>query len=401
MKTIHILGAGRWQVPTIKMAKELNVKVLVTDRDPEAEGYRYADFHEVVDITDPQGTLEASKKHGIDGIMPLSCYGVRTAAYVAEALGLVGPGPDVAEISVDKGLLFDAFRKYGVPMPETANILCFEKAEEFAREQGYPLYFKPVDNMGASRGIKRMRGPEDLKEGFDYAMSFSKIKRLILQKHVEGVEHNVESLTYRGDTSVLTMSDKIFPKEPKDYPYYNVESLNYPAYLSMSRKRRIENVVKEAVRAVGLQVGPTHIEVIHDESSEYVIDFGARGGGGEIFSLITYQASGVNAVQESVRMFLGDPPTTTVPQWEKGAVYYFFQSFKSGRVSSVKGVESAKKLRGVVDLDIRVAPGDVLQPLRHSTQRIGFAMVFADTRREAEAITRKVQDLVKIEVDPL
>lgn len=401
MKIIHILGAGRWQVPTIKMAKELDVKVLATDRDPDSVGFKFADFHEAVNITDSVKTLEVSNKYGIDGIMPLSCYGVKTAAYVAEALGLIGLGPDVAEISVDKGLIFGAFRKHGVPMPETANILYFEEAEEFAHEHGYPLYFKPVDNMGASRGIKRLDGPPDLKDGFDYAMSFSKIKRLILQKGVEGVEHNVESLTFKGDTSVLTMSDKIFPSGPKGYPYYNVESLNYPAYLSMIRQRKIDDAVKLAVGAVGVENGPTHIEVIHDVDTEYVIDFGARGGGGEIFSLITNQASGVNAVQESVRIFLGEEPVNLKPVTERGAIYYFFQSFKSGQVRSIKGVEEAKKIRGVVDLDINVTPGDVIHSLRHSTQRIGFAMVFADTRREAEAIIKKVKNTVKIEVESL
>ena len=74
MKLVHILGAGRWQVPTIKMAKELDVKVLVTDRDPLAEGFRFADFYETVDITDQEGTLKVSKRYRIDGILPVSDY---------------------------------------------------------------------------------------------------------------------------------------------------------------------------------------------------------------------------------------------------------------------------------------------------------------------------------------
>lgn len=400
MKLIHILGAGRWQIPTIKMAKELDVKVLATDKDLRAPGFKYADFHEAVDITDIGGTLHVSRIYGIDGIMPLSCYGVKTAAYVAEDLGLVGPGPDVAEIAVDKGLIFDAFRRHEVPMPETANILYFEEAEDFAREHGYPLYFKPVDNMGAARGIKRLDGPQDLREGFDYAMSFSKVKRLILQKGVIGVEHNVESLTYKGDTSVLAISDKIFPTEPKDYPYYNVESIYYPAALSRPRQAVIEDAVKRAILAVGIENGPTHIEVIHNDDGEYVIDFGARGGGGEIFSLITNQVSGVNAVQESVRIFLGHRPVAMKPKVKRGATYHFFQSFQHGMITNIKGVEEAKKLPGVVDLDIHISPGTMLKPLQHSTQRLGFAMVFADTRLEAEAIVKKVKDIVKIEVDP-
>jgi len=214
MKTIQILGAGRWQVPTIMMAKELGVKVLATDRNPEAEGFSIANFHEAIDITNIEGTLRVAKKFDIDGIMATSDYGVKTAAHVAENLGLVGLKSETAEIAVDKGLFFKHFKKHGVPIPETENVVRFQDGQDFADKHGFPLLFKPVDNMGASRGIMRIDKTEDLRAGYNYAMSHSKIKKLIVQEYVRGIEHNIESISHRGATHVLTISDLRFP--PKD-----------------------------------------------------------------------------------------------------------------------------------------------------------------------------------------
>jgi xanthine/CO dehydrogenase XdhC/CoxF family maturation factor len=56
-KTIHILGGGQWQVPTIELAKSLGFRVLVTDMYPERPGYALADEYAVMDITDREGTL--------------------------------------------------------------------------------------------------------------------------------------------------------------------------------------------------------------------------------------------------------------------------------------------------------------------------------------------------------
>lgn len=327
---IHILGAGRWQIPTIKMAKQLNIDVLVTDMDPNAEGYQYADFHETVNITDVEGTLKVARKHGIDGIMPVSEWGVKTAAIVAEELGLIGLKPEIAEMAVDKELIALQFMKQKVPIPETECATDFNMAKAFAKEFGFPLLFKPVDNMGASRGIKRIDKIEDLKNGYEYAMSFSKVKRLIIQEYVYGIEHNVESLVYENVNHVLTISDKIFPSEPNDYPYYNVQSLNYPTYASRRSVEKINDVVTQAVKAIDIPFGPTHIEVIHNDEKEYVIDFAARGGGGHIFSSIINHSSGVNAVQESIRMFLGEEPVKLDSVVQRGSIYYFFQTMRGG-----------------------------------------------------------------------
>ncbi|MBA7716703.1 hypothetical protein ES703_125779 [subsurface metagenome] len=220
-----------------------------------------------------------------------------------------------------------------------------------------------------------------------------------MQEYVRGIEHNIESISYKGDTEVLTISDKIFP--PFDYQYYNVETLNYPSTFSPRITDRITKAIIKAVGAIGVTLGPTHAEAIHNEEGPFIIDIGARGGGGHIFSLIVNHVSGINAVQESVKIYLGEQPGNLKPQVQRGAVYRFFQCFKAGKVKQIRGVLEAKKMKNVADLEIQVEPGQILQPLKTSTQRIGFAVITADTREEAEEISNKVAHIVQIDIEPL
>src|SRR4051794_17129527 len=97
-RLIHILGGGTWQLPTIRLAQSLGYKTLVTDKFVDRPGYALSDHHEVVDITDQEGTLQVARKYSIGGIVcDTTDVGVTTAAFVAEKLGLRGIGRDVAE----------------------------------------------------------------------------------------------------------------------------------------------------------------------------------------------------------------------------------------------------------------------------------------------------------------
>ena len=48
---LHVLGGGPWQLPTVAKAKELGLRVLVTDMYRDRPAYALADIHEVIDIT--------------------------------------------------------------------------------------------------------------------------------------------------------------------------------------------------------------------------------------------------------------------------------------------------------------------------------------------------------------
>jgi formate-dependent phosphoribosylglycinamide formyltransferase (GAR transformylase) len=91
--TVLFVGAGRHQRRAIRRARELGLRVVAVDRNPEALGLGEADLFEVVDFMDVAAVTEAGRRHLVDGVLTVSAdRAVPVVAAVAEALGLPGIG---------------------------------------------------------------------------------------------------------------------------------------------------------------------------------------------------------------------------------------------------------------------------------------------------------------------
>ena len=66
-KTILFVGAGRHQRRAILRAKELGLRVVGIDRNPDALGLEAADIAKVVDFSDPSAVLKAVGR-------PMTCF---------------------------------------------------------------------------------------------------------------------------------------------------------------------------------------------------------------------------------------------------------------------------------------------------------------------------------------
>ena len=118
-----VLAASIYQVPAIEAAKELGYRVVTTDNAPSNPGHALADASHVVDTTDLPGVLALAVAERIDGIIsPGTDVAVETAAFVAERLGLPGPGTEAARTFTQKRLFRDFLRRAGLPCPEVIDL---------------------------------------------------------------------------------------------------------------------------------------------------------------------------------------------------------------------------------------------------------------------------------------
>jgi len=70
--TVLFVGAGRHQRRAIRRARELGLRVVAVDRNPEALGLGEADLFEVVDFMDVAAVTEAGRRHSVDGVLTVS-----------------------------------------------------------------------------------------------------------------------------------------------------------------------------------------------------------------------------------------------------------------------------------------------------------------------------------------
>ena len=378
MKRILVFPAGLYYVRAFAEIKDLGYHVLGIDRDENAPAFELCDEHSVIDIQDRERALEYAREKGVDGVMALNDFGVRSAAYIAQSLNLPGINLATAICTNDKGIMRDVWKSEGLPQPDYGIVSEYGDCRAAASRIGYPVVVKPTDCGGAGRGISIARGESEMKDSFTLASPFAANGRIIVEQFIDGVESTIEALSCGGEVHVLAMSDKVKPPQK----YRVATDLNYPAFFPPAVKEKICGLVRRAVAVMGVVNGASHTEVIVNAEGEPVlVEMGSRGGGGHVFHTIVKEVSGVNMAQELARILCGESPRLATPL-ERGCVYHFFNP-PSGVIKEIRGVEEIEKMDFVLDFGLTAGIGDSFAGLTDSLQRVGFVVVRGKDREEA------------------
>lgn len=396
-KKVLILGASKYCVRSIISAKEIGCEVIVTDRNPEAEGFKFADRYEVVDITNIEGSIEVAKKYRVDGVVAINDFGVITASAIASELGLVGIGEDTARYTTNKGLMRQKWWKDGIPSPRFRVVETFDEILCAVEELGgFPLIMKPSDLGSASRGVSRIDKAEELESAFDFAKRYTsnKDKHIVIEEFVVGSEHSMEMIIYDGEKHIIAVSDKV--KVP--FPYRVDKSVTYPTNLSPDKLESVCEIAKRSVESLGINIGAVHVELCVTDRGPVLFELGARCGGGGTPDPIVPFLTGVEMFKEIIRIAIGEEPHNLKPLYTKGCVYRFITP-KPGKIKKIEGLDEVKKWPGILDCEIFVKTGDEVNPVKTGNDRSGFIIAGANNRMDAIELADRAEVNIKFEYE--
>lgn len=387
---LHVLGGGPWQVPTIRLAKSMGLRVLVTDYYQDRPGYALADFHEVVDITDLDATLDIARDYGVTGIIcDTTDVGVPTAAYVAEKLGLPGMTYDVAVNFTNKARMRDIARIRGVPTPDYKVVDKDTPCELIAPAIQYPVIVKPVDSQ-SGKGVTRVVKRTDLCDALQHALDNSRSKTVILESVIDGIEIIVDSFMLDGQSVILGIGQKL----PHRLEPTVSERITYSPLIDQDAFQRIREVNQVMLHAMGLRWGISHAEYIVRAKDIIPIDIAARGGGCMIYTHILPYISQTNVNREMIRLALGERPVIKPGIPKAGNIDFFH--LPEGIIDRWHGLEAALNTKGVLGIHLNLKPGDVVPELRNKDHRAGY--IVAGAENVEDAITACLSAKAKLRV---
>jgi len=260
-KRLFIIGAGIFQTPAIKKAKEMGLKVITADKNPQSEGFQYADHYEIVSTHDSEALLSVAQKYHVEGVMTLSTeIAVVPTAYVGERLHLHGLTVDVARKATDKYLMRKAFKENGVPCPEFYLIKNSEDLKDAGNVLRFPLMVKPTTGY-ASKGILKVNNKRELEKAFSIARDESTGGSVLVEEFITGREVGGESFTVNGTTSMIYITNKKITKPPQYIPLGH----SLPSILQEDTVKKIKNIVKKGIKAFETVVCE------HSENADLVI----------------------------------------------------------------------------------------------------------------------------------
>lgn len=269
---------------------------------------------------------------------------------VRDRLGLEGMGAEVAENFRDKARMKRILRNAGLPCARHALARSPDEASAFVRAVGYPVIVKPQAGSG-SRGTHRVSNDEDLA-GCLRSMPPTPSRPLMMEEFVVGQEHSFDSISLGGQMVWHSINDYLpAALEVVREPWIQW-AVVLPREVDDPRYDGIKSVAADALRALGMDTGMSHMEWFRrPDGSVAISEVGARPPGARFVHLISW-AHDFDLFRAWADVVVHHRFEPRPRPYAAGAAYLRGQG--RGRVARVKGLEKVLAELGPIVVERRL-----------------------------------------------
>lgn len=322
---LAIIGASYLQWPLVETAKKMGIETHCFAWEDGAVCKEICDIFYPISVLDKEAILEICQKENIDGITTIATdIAMPTISYVAEKMNLISNSSQTTLWATNKALMRERFNLENVKSPRF--LVASDKEDIITRTLNYPVIVKPVDRSG-SRGINKVYSSENLSEAVGLAIEESLSNKAIIEEFIDGEEVSVESISWRGEHYILTITDKVTTGEPHFVELEHHQPTAKPKEVIKS----IKELTLNALNSLGIEYGAGHTEIkIDNNGNVFIIEVGARMGGDFIGSHLVQLSTGYNFLKGVIEVALNK---FTLPKMEQSAYSgVFFLSKESERI---------------------------------------------------------------------
>jgi carbamoyl-phosphate synthase large subunit len=373
MKKIMILGASDFQVPLIVACKKLGYETYVVDYDDRAMGFNYADHKLLLSTIDEDAVLKAFSANFLDAIITNSDYPVRVVAKVCEKLSLPGLSYDSALLTTDKYYQRKTLFSKGLSMPAFNYFRNIDELKEATKNMKYPLILKPVDSS-ASRGVSKVLNEGQLSFAADFAIFYSKSKKGIVEEFISGREFSVEILVQKGICNVIAVTEKT---TDGDNGSFFVETMQVvPADITRHEYDKIVKVSEKTVSALKIDNSAVHLELKIFNGEPVIIEVAARLGGDCITTDLVPLATGVDMVNNIIKISLGQKIDTVHIQERHAGIQFITYKNYDVAINKINALKKDDRL-----VRYLIENKKAVSKLESSNDRLGYFICVSDSRQ--------------------
>lgn len=402
MKTLWIVSGGLEAVPGIQHAREMGFKTVVSDGNPDAPGFKYSDYQIVANTYDSEVTVKAALQFSsqvgpIDGVISVASDVPMTVVKVAEALNLPGISVQTAQLSSDKFLMKKHFAAHGIPIPWFAIVGSAAHLKKMISDKDFPLLIKPVDSRGA-RGVLKLSDSIDLDWAYNYSLSYSPSKKVMVEEFLTGPQISTESVMLNGKGFTSGFSDRNYEYLERFAPFVVENGGQMPSALAETEQKQVSALAEKAALAMGIFNGTAKGDLVLTPEGPKVIEMAARLSGGWFCTDQIPYATGVDLMGAAFKIAVNEAvgEAECVPKFQKAlAVRYFFPD--SGILKSVRCQKNYRDCAWLLRSGFFVSPGEKIEPVSDHTKRFGFVIATGENAEQAVARAQEFIDSHEIE----
>jgi biotin carboxylase len=358
-----------------------------------------------IDFADPDAAAATiAKAHATQpfcAIIAVDDSGSLLAAQASAALGLPHNAPAAAEAARDKYIMRGLLARHGVPVPEFRRCSTADDPRTLAAQIDYPCVVKPL-RLNGSRGVIRADNPDEfvaavarLTTLLESLYAEDEPKPFLVEQFIPGFEVALEGLLNHGELQVLALFDK---PDPLDGPFFEETIYVTPSRLPAEAQAAIAECTAHAAEALGLREGPMHAELRINRHGPWIVEVAGRSIGGLCSQTLRF---GTDATLEEliIRQACGMPVDSLSRIGQAGGVM-MIPIPGEGLLKRVEGVEQARAVTGVEDVEITAPLNYPLIPLPEGDSYLGFIFARGDRPAAVEAALRQAHGMLRFHVQP-
>lgn len=394
MDNILILGAGIYQVPLIKKARQLGYRVLVCTIPGNYPGISFADEVFYIDTTNIEECLKIAQNYHIVAVCTTGTdVALPTLGRIVDTLHLHGPSEESTVYSSNKFLMKEAFLKGNVLSAAYRCVHNYDECILAARDICFPCVLKVVDNSG-SRGIAVVKSEEELYSVYQYVLQYTKQTYILVEEYLAGEEFGVQAFVYEGKVAfVMAHSDVVF-HGTTGVPIGHSVPLDTSLKIS---EKSIADEAQKAIKACHIDNSAVNIDFMLAKGKPYVLEVGARCGATGLAELVSINY-GIDYYEIIIRAALGnlDQNLITNLTSKQAASALLITSEKSGILKSYHQHISDSQL---IDYTLDYSIGEYVNKFKTGPDRIGHVIAIGDSAEESLRVAKNFIQQIDIVIE--
>jgi biotin carboxylase len=399
MKKILMLGGSHFQVPSIKTAVAMGYHVITCDYLPDNPGHKFAHEYYNISTTDKEAVLQLSKRLKVDGVV---CYAsdpaATTAAYVCEKMGFPTSPYSSVDILSNKDKFREFLKNNNFNTPKAKGYSTLKEATKEITDFKLPVMLKPIDSSG-SKGVIKLEDISNLTKQVEYALSFSRCGRFIIEEFVEKSGYQIvgDGFSVSGELAFRCFANHHFDNDSNN-PFVPIGG-SWPYIKPEKIHNKIHNEIQRLLTLLDMKTNAYNFEIrIDDKENIYLMEIGPRNGGNLIPQVIKY-ATGVDMVEYTIKAAMGIDCSDLKMAEPKGFwAYYVVHSNYEGILKEIQ-IDDKFRRNNLVEFEIMCNVGDHVEAFTGSDRTLGTMILKYDTMEEMIEKMDNMTNWVRVIVD--
>ena len=400
-KKLLILGGTKLSCEIIKQAQKQGATVYVTDYLEDSPGKKLADKSFMVSTTDIDAVVQLIKDENIDGV--LTGFIDSLLPYyqkICEDSGLPCYASDGQFDMATNKIRFKALcNAFGVPVVEEYT-LKYPLIQDDIEKLNYPVLVKPADNSGA-RGIYVCENAEMLISRYEDARSFSKSKKIIVERYMDEKEATIFYVIQDGNVYLSGMADRHMKNKKFGHIPLPV-AYTWPSQFLKNYEETIHPKVVKMFNAIGLKNGLVFIQSFVVDGTCIFYEMGYRLSGSLEYKIMK-KLNGLDPLEMLVsfaltgHMYEKSLDQMFKPNYENWGFNLTFLA-KPGKIGSIEGLETVADMADVLDVVTAYNPGDVIPENAIGTLKQVVLRVFATSKSKGDMkiLIDRIHNTIKV-----